>query len=186
MKTDRAATIALILGVVVLILGCIGSPENPVTTTFAPATTDTTSSTTTVYTTSTSTATTTSTTVTTSTSTTLPRYIRLNVTSIDKCKETLLGKMNNALVDVPEDVSGRWAVNPAGTVSLSCDGTPDVPNRVVYRGGNTIEYGNPLSGQYRLMVKCGHNAVINDLKDCKSLNVTFDTWAASNMTKTQP
>lgn len=175
---------AIMFGAVVLALGCIGSQETAVTTSSTTPSTDTTSSTTTVPTTSTSSTSTTSTTTT--TSTTLARYMRLNVSSIDKCKETRLGMMNNVIVEVPENVSGRWASDAANAVSLSCDGTETTPERVVYRGGNTVVTGNPLAGQYRLMVKCGHNAIFNDLRDCKSLDVTLDVWATSNVTVSQP
>ncbi|MFH0862188.1 MAG: hypothetical protein V1875_04080 [Candidatus Altiarchaeota archaeon] len=175
-----------------LTLGCIGAqdvkmaPTSSTASTVTSSSTSTTSSSTSIASSS-STSSTSTTSTTTSTSTTMPRYVDLAIGSIDKCKETQLGKMNNALVEIPGNVSGRWGNNVAEALSISCDGLPGIsPYRVVFRGGNTVGAKNPLAGQYRLMVKCGHNAVLYDLRDCKNLTVTLDAFAASNATASLP
>ncbi len=94
--------------------------------------------------------------------------------------------MNNVVIDIPGSVEGKWSKGTEGAISYGCDGLENIaPDRIVYRGGNTIEIGNQISGQYRLMIKCGHNAKVYDVKDCNNLTVTLDRWKASNVTGPQ-
>ena len=102
-----------------------------------------------------------------------------------KCKETALGKMNTFYITIPASTLGdRWVTSPSEAISYSCDGSPKYQiDSVVYRGGATVDRNNEMAGEYRLMAKCGHNARINDLIDCKELNVYFDTTLPQNDTQ---
>jgi hypothetical protein len=132
-----------------------------------------------------STSTSTSQSTTTSSTTTLPMFYPLNWTGMDKCKETALGKMNTFYAVVPEGTLGdRWVTSPAESISYSCDGSPKyLIDRVVYRGGASVDRNNEMAGEYRLMAKCGHNARINDLMDCKQLDIFFNTSIPQNTTQ---
>jgi hypothetical protein len=187
MKNRRSSGFDLTIPLIVLALafsGCMSADQETTTTTVraqTPTTSTTSSTSTTIATTSTSTTTTSST-----TTTTLPRFVQLSWDNLEKCKETILGMMNSVIIDVPPSIEGAWNADPADAFTLSCDGSKEeAPDKVVYRGGNTINQGNPITGQYRLMIKCGHNAKFDNLKDCKELNVTLDR-AALNLTATGP
>jgi hypothetical protein len=189
---------AFIIGLAALAAGAIllaagyslrgaGAPEPeyeapPTTQAPVEATTSTVPTTSSTVTTGTS-----STSTTAPTTTTLPRYLPLNWTDLGKCKETIIGKMNSLLVDIPAEETGTWAVDPLEAFDIICDGKGAFKaDRVVYRGGRTIGKGNEVGGSYRLMVKCGHNAQILDLADCKEVGIYLDTGAMRAQNTSSP
>jgi hypothetical protein len=91
--------------------------------------------------------------------------------------------MNSFYVDIPESLGSKWSDSPLPAVQYSCGGSGLYPvDRMVRKGGNTVIKGDPVAGGYRLMVKCGHNAEFDDLRDCKGLAVFFDTGFLQNTT----
>jgi len=96
--------------------------------------------------------------------------------------------MNIVYANVSESLQGQWAMPPESFFLYQCDGSPMFPAyRVLYSGIGTVNLGNPVAGAYRLMIRCGRNARVDDLNDCKNLNVYFDTSAlnATNGTTSQ-
>jgi hypothetical protein len=184
-KTIMAAVGALLaLGIIVAAAYALypahtGAAAGTTTTLQPPAAQQT--ATTTSSTTSTS-STTIPPTTTSTTTTTLPRYLPLNWTEASKCKESVLGMMNSIIVQIPDTFDGTWKqVRPQATLYVSCDGGRKIPaDQVVYRGGNTVEKGNPVAGRYRFMQKCGHNAEIEAFKDCKELDAYLD-WQSLDL-----
>ncbi len=85
--------------------------------------------------------------------------------------------MNTILAEVPEGkVEGTWGAIPAGNFLYSCDSGPKVPvDKIVYRGGGSVEPHQSLSGEYRLSIRCGRNSQMEDLLDCESLDIYLDT-----------
>ena len=140
-----------------------------------------TSTTTTTSSTSSSTTSTTSTSTATTSTTTVPRFLELRILDTGKCRQTLIGKMNPVLANL----SGQWAVGNWGStpdeVSGSvaywvCDGRGMVPfDRVMKRGGLTINPYEAIDGEYRLMAGCGRNRAADDLSDCRNLSAYMDT-----------
>ena len=82
-----------------------------------------------------------------------------------KCRHTLIGNMNTILAEVPEGkVEGTWGAIPAGNFLYSCDSGPKTPvDKIVYRGGGSVEPHQSLSGEYRLSIRCGRNSKMEDL-----------------------
>jgi len=182
------AAVLIIAGIALLIAGYAMQAPKATTTTLTTSTTSSTESSTTSASSTSTTEPTSSSTTTSTTTTTFPKFIPLNVTDVEKCKQTILGKMNSFLAEVPEGAyDGRWETYPMAAFSITCDGSEDIrPDRVVFRGGNTVERNNPVAGTYRLMVKCGRNALINDLKDCSDLRASLSTRALQNKTSPPP
>jgi len=86
--------------------------------------------------------------------------------------------MNFLYVRIPDTIGGVWGENPAAAVTVSCEGQDGFPaERIVYRGGNTVGKDSPLSGEYRVMLKCGHNGRILDLADCKDVEAYLNSSA---------
>ena len=141
----------------------------------------TSTSTATTSSTSSSTTSTTSTSTATTSTTTVPRFLELRILDTGKCRQTLIGKMNPVLANL----SGQWAVGNWGStpdeVSGSvaywvCDGRGMVPfDRVMKRGGLTINPYEAIDGEYRLMAGCGRNRAADDLSDCRNLSAYMDT-----------
>lgn len=99
--------------------------------------------------------------------------------------------MNLLYANIPETMDGTWSAEPTGAVGIKCDDVDiQSPYRMVYRGGNTVGLGNKLAGSYRLMIRCGHNAPFEDLRDCRNITVYLDTWGAygtvDNLTGSNP
>ena len=90
--------------------------------------------------------------------------------------------MNSVIVEVPDTFEGVWVRQSTDVFLVDCgDGKLQPVDRLVYRGGKTVEKGNPVAGSYRLMLRCGHNSPIENLNECKGLSAYFD-WAAANTT----
>lgn len=140
----------------------------------AATTTLATTSTTLVQTTSTSTTSPPQTTTT--TLFTPPMQVFPNVTEVDKCRDTELGKMNRVLVELDEEeIDGYWIGNSTDSFSIDCDGRQVPADIVLYRGGRNIQKGDDLPGEYRLMVRCGRNQPVEDLQGCRQMSVSFAT-----------
>ncbi|MFH0861684.1 MAG: hypothetical protein V1875_01520 [Candidatus Altiarchaeota archaeon] len=113
------------------------------------------------------------------TSSTLPESpdsSTLRVHLLEKCRETVNGKMNAILVDTPDDIpAASWTERPVDSFGLICDQTGGIrPDEALRAGGVPIGPGSDVSGRYRLMVKCGRTGTVYDLKDCENLTVRLD------------
>ncbi len=168
----------IVAGAAIIMAGCLGPQADSKPSATTSTTMQATTSTAPVSTTAAPATTTSTTSTTLPTTTTLPARLSLNWTDIGKCKETLLGKMNFLYIEIPDTLVGVWGETPAQAVSVSCDGRDDVQaDRLVYRGGNTVGKEDPLAGEYRVMLKCGHNARITDLADCMDVEAYLNSSA---------
>lgn len=118
----------------------------------------------------------TTTTTTSSTTSTVPRYVEVDVFYVEDCKSTVMGKMNNILVNVSgNNVNGTWGPEPEPMFYFSCDGDELREfDRVLVRGGLSITPGSSVEGLYRLSEKCGQNTKLEDFDSCSVLEVFID------------
>ena len=180
--------IILTLMLMSLALGCIGEPTCEQGETLVDGiccvdadnsgicdSSETTTTSTTTSTTSSTTSTTTTTTSTTTTTTTL-RYLQVEWSDISKCRHTTIGNMNTFYMDIPNTIDGVWGNTTVGKVSYICDGGEQITADILHRMRvGTINRGENISGQYKVMAKCGRNSQTLDLNDCENLTVYFDT-----------
>jgi len=118
----------------------------------------------------------TTTTTTSSTTSTVPRYVEVDVFYVEDCKNTVIGRMNNILVNVSgSNVNGTWGPEPNPTFYFSCDGDELMEfDRVLVRGGLSIKPGSSVDGLYRLSEKCGRTKKLKDFDSCSDLHVFID------------
>ncbi|MFC2162118.1 hypothetical protein ACFLRF_00420 [Candidatus Altiarchaeota archaeon] len=119
----------------------------------------------------------TTTTVTTSSTVTLPSMISVEVFNMEKCRQTVYGKMNTILVNISnEKVAGNWGPEPDPRFGFVCDDGVYQPfEMIMYRGGKNIGSFGPVEGEYRMSVKCGRNRLVDDLIDCRELDVLLES-----------
>ncbi len=117
-----------------------------------------------------------STTISTTTTVTLPRYYPIEWHDMGKCKDTVLGKMNTFYVDIPSIFVDQWReIKPEDALLYICDNSSKYNiNKVLKKGGSTVGPSDRIEGPYRIMVKCGHTARIDDLVDCNIIEIYFD------------
>ena len=95
---------------------------------------------------------------------------------MSKCRESRIGKMNIFYANITDDIQGKWNESPANHILYSCDGSPLLPvDEALYKGLGTVNLGEPIAGSYRLQVRCGHNTQIDDLNDCRNLQIFLNT-----------
>ena len=123
-----------------------------------------------------STVSSTTTTTTSSTTSTLPRYVEVDVFYVEDCKNTVIGRMNNILVNVSgSNVNGTWWPEPEPMFYFSCDGGELTEfDRVLVRGGSSIKPRSSVEGLYRLSEKCGLTKKLKDFDSCSDLHVFID------------
>ncbi len=141
--------------------------------TYATTTSTTSTSTSTTSTTSTST-TLQGVTTTPTTTTTLPRYVEVGYSHLGRCGTARVGKIQELLVNTTGRVTGVWT-DPPGFKIVCDDVEMQDPYRVAYRGGGLVPPGSPVEGVYGLDVRCGRTQPIEDLEDCRNLDILVDT-----------
>jgi len=117
-----------------------------------------------------------STTTTSSTTSTIPRYVEVDVFYVEDCKNTIIGRMNNILVNVSgNNVNGTWWPKPDPMFYFSCNGDELTEfDKVLVRGGSSIKPGSSVEGLYRLSEKCGRTKKLKDFNSCSDLHVFID------------
>ncbi len=118
----------------------------------------------------------TTTTTTSSTTSTVPRYVEVDVFYVEDCKNTILGRMNNILVNVSgNNVNGTWGTEPKPRFYFSCNGGELTEfDKVLVRGGSSIKPESSVEGLYRLSEKCGLTKKLKDFDSCSDLQVFID------------
>jgi hypothetical protein len=104
----------------------------------------------------------------------LTDYVELEWSNLDKCRGTHLGNMNSLNVEIGGQIAQAFGEGHDLKILYECGGSDGRPvDQIFYRGGNTGQE-NSIMGSYQLMVRCGRNALINDLKDCEDLRILLD------------
>ena len=113
----------------------------------------------------------------TSTTSTIPPYAELSVDTVGRCSNTLRGKMNTVVATLEDSVfSLKWGNPPDPSIYYSCDGAEGILfDRIMFKGGRSIEPGSYANNSYRLAAKCGRNQPVEDLRDCDELKIILDT-----------
>ncbi|MFH1836411.1 MAG: hypothetical protein ABH851_09510 [Methanobacteriota archaeon] len=116
--------------------------------------------------------------------TTLPKYVELNISSVSRCRTTILGKLVTIVAELSDDVmTGDWGPEPDPKVYFTCDGSElQSFDWVLFAGGRSIEPFDDLSGMYRLAAKCGRNLAVEDVNECENLTILLDTYSVNAST----
>ncbi len=110
------------------------------------------------------------------TTTTLGTALEFETFRVDKCRDTVLGKMNTVYARLNSTRDNlTWGGDPRPKFALGCDGAEPIPADFAYaRGEGAVEPYSEVAGEYRLAVRCGRNTLNEDLADCGSLTAILD------------